>query len=345
MRIRVSALEFKRSLEKLIQSTAKTCINFTEEDGKLFMQASVGVIIEREVSCIDTEGNPISISVAIDRGVIPLIKDTSQKFVTLTQAGSLLFIQQGEMQVILSEQPEDRIHLFDVAESEYKQVRVSEFKKILHVSRAMSPMVKALAASESPVMILGGNAYVTYSNTAYIVETKLPDMQVSYDLLKKAVNAITEDTVNYLLDKEDGVLWLRTKECRISIPVAEVYEGSVEQITSVESSLKDLTQLSITAYTEDIKTLCNIKKAGMCYVFIGGGSLHLNVENNTTRFEVGPEVKDGVTLQLSMAQLAVIAALYGDCTEVKVRKGINLICMISENLKSRLLLAGLTYTE
>ena len=143
----------------------------------------------------------------------------------------------------------------------------------------------------------------------------------------------TEDCY-YVKDDNKGVFKIKVAENEaVTLPIQRTNYEMVYGVDNILSNMRNVTNINMQLYNNNLQITLSICKEG----------LGLFIDNIKTQFSIGYTSESLCTITISIAQLIAIQKLFGNCSDVQIKRGDNCICLKQRNSEKTLLIAGMLF--
>lgn len=341
MRIKVSGKLFKNALLNSMYKTPET-VSFYQEDGKLYLQSNSALISNIKVPILESDVDDLDISVIVGSTVQLL---NPREDVILEVRGDILQIIQSHFSYGTQRSYESRIptKAFDMDYS--LPYSSDEIKAFNNATKALDEVARVLAGNKESITIRNKKAYIKYSNTGLIMDLDLPDMSITSDALRKVTTALDRSRDSKCCyDKESAVMYFKINaDEAVAVPVAEPDNHAVEALEYCLKDTKAVATINFSLYAEYMDAICKAYRKTKVDMSVCQTGLRLFINQLPTSITVGSMSEALCSIQITTAQLQAIHRLFGDCTNVEVRRGENRLCLMQKNSNKVLVIAGLLF--
>ena len=317
-------------------------INFFCDGKELYLQTFGLVISDIKIPIISSDTSNLDISVTVDNTIKLL---NANEDVVLEVYEDVMRIVQSHMTYDTTKSYESgmRTKAFDLNFD--RTFNLESIKNYVAASKALDEIAKILAVNKVSVSVSNGRAFMKYSNTAFVKNLDLPDCTIASEVLRKVVSTLERSKTNkYYYDEENNVIYFQISLNEVvAVPITKKNNQQVELITEIINNTRSIGTINFALYAEHMETIYKNYKKLMVELSICDSGLRMFIDQSPTQIVIGTNSNAKCTIQVSTAQLQAICRVFGEYTDVEVRKGENKICLVHQNSNSALVLAGLVY--
>lgn len=347
MLVRVSSAGFRSAVRKLI-GNAKAEVNFSiTRDNELLLQVGGSIVSDIKLPTIEVKEWPVeeSVSATVDQALM-LLSHRKADTVEINVLGERVEITQGTFKYSTERSYVEKLSDGAFEYSGTTSVFGAEgFKSYVGSTKALDEIARVLAQPASNIVVKDKTAYIDYYTAIYKCGVDLPDMTLASTAARSVAGRLyTDANPRYYIDSQNDLMHIVISDNEeIAVPVNVPNMRVVENMACLDTMTKQIATVNIAKYKESIDLICRIYKKTQVKLNICKDDISFYVNNTDARFVVGCEELPICTIELSTAQLSAISKLFGEDTEVVVKKGDNKLCLEKSILRKSLMLAGLIY--
>ena len=283
------------------------------------------------------------ITVSLDQ-TLNLINE--KEMLTLRVQKEMFELSQKNFTYIATAIPESRIESdsLNVTSKDFVFCK-SEFQRVVQETKTLDEVARGLANNIASIQVYNGNAYIYYSNTALITKLNLPNCSIESGLARELYHILnrTEDCY-YVKDDNKGVFKIKVAENEaVTLPIQRTNYEMVYGVDNILSNMRNVTNINMQLYNNNLQIICKAYKQLQITLSICKEGLGLFIDNIKTQFSIGYTSESLCTITISIAQLIAIQKLFGNCSDVQIKRGDNCICLKQRNSEKTLLIAGMLF--
>lgn len=339
MFVRVRGASFKSVVDRLV-GNSKASINISLKQGKLRLQLTKGIVIDKYIDVIESDGKNEPITVELD-STIKLIRDDEP--VNLTVIGDILQIQQEDFTMSTEKGPEVLIEEDLQGGTDEAVLPISMLSTLMSEVSAIAEVSRETGEMQPDINVINGMAIMHISNAVVLDRINLENMWISSDSIKQLLRHCS-GSVMYRIFKEQELMEVKIGDRDTAlVTIREENLSLLSNVETIVSSLSPVIVDDISRYVSVIDIICQVYKRVFVDIAVCKDGLRLQVNNISTNFKIGAEQNALFTIRVSSGQLHAISRLFGNSGRVQISKGDNKICLQDLSSKRQLILSGTIY--
>lgn len=320
-----------RPLIKLFSTfvgNTKVMFNFKTDGRVMYVQVlnDYTVTTSFPVKSVDGDFGEIDASVWVSKFVHVMAKDEE---VQMTINDAVLFMEQSSFNCTLLREYESRRELPDVQGLDMKPAGVRRLKFLAHCGVSCMCMSKELSISDPDPVFANKRYYLNYNQAAFIESMDYPQVCIPFPTFRDFVFKL-DDKATYAYLSDLDTLYFKSCEYEFWVSVTN-YNINNYVITNLDKRLAGatlVTKVSFNAYKNNLFILASAFPNQKLSCTFGNGTFMIMANSNNSNVCVGDSITEALaSLAITTAQLTAIVKLFGDDTEVEVKKGVGCLCL------------------
>lgn len=322
--------------------TGKQMFNFTC-NGKTLSIQIIGdyyVYFTLPVETLDNDFSTKSISAYVTAAIhvfdkdSPIVFDIQESLITISQ-DSLIYSAVKEFEEMKTISP--------ISEENLKSFSVAKLRYLTRSATTLSTLAKERKINPSSPIVFNNEFYVIYSDCIFKESFEFPNIIIDINILKSVVYKLENDA-KYYYDVEHSLLTIVSGIYRFDIVVTQS-DSNISYINGINDKLSKVDvihPININNYSKKLDAISSNFKGYPCTLSITDKSYNLAIVSNDMNCSIGDTLSQTLaSIRISTGILNVISKVFAEDTEVKISKGVNILCF---KMGTRtLLVSGITY--
>lgn len=328
MKIQVDSRSLKGFLSDFVGNT-NALLNFKTDGSKLHMQYLGDYTAEKSLDCKSLDGDVVEVNASFNASKVLNVIDDNEP-VTIFFSPDIIYLEQGNFHSMLEIEYEARRSFANTAELELKDIHAGMLKFLVHQTVTCLPMAKEVSIANPDPIFSKGKYYVDFNQSIYLNVFDFVECCISIDVLRAFAFKL-DDSTKYCYIPELSVIYFKTDRYEFWIPTMN-YNIDANVVNTCDKKIaesKVIANVCFREYAKQFKSVSTAFPKQTMQLGFSNNDIQLKASTTNTQVTIGETNDVMAVVNVTSAQLSVIASLFGEDENVVVRRGGNCICLIA----------------